>query len=373
MKGLYITSQNLEDATSGVNKKIHMQIKAFKRLGADVEIPNLSAEKEIDKLVRRLPLVKSEFERKLFKLLLDHEYMKDVEFVYIRHPMLSVQLLNIIKKMSDMGLYVVYEFPTFPYDKNSDKLSAKASLIKDKWSRGKLYKYVNLGVNYSGFNEIFSIPCLSISNGIDTDSITPHKKSSNDNSISFIGVALLAKWNGYDRLIKAIKRYNSEENSLKVQFHIVGNGDIYDELNQQINEEQLENCVFMHGYMSGKELDDLYNQCDIGVGTLNPSRKYKNHIMSSLKTKEYTAKGIPFIKGDIDDVFDKNNPDFVFNVSDDETPIDINKIVEWYNTLLSSRGEQEIVKEMRGFARSMLSWEKQLSPVVEAIKENTNA
>ena len=85
MKGLYITSQNLEDATSGVNKKIHMQIKAFKRLGADVEIPNLSAEKEIDKLVRRLPLVKSEFERKLSKLLLDHEYMKDVEFVYIRH------------------------------------------------------------------------------------------------------------------------------------------------------------------------------------------------------------------------------------------------------------------------------------------------
>ena len=185
-------------------------------------------------------------------------------------------------------------------------------------------------------------------------------------------MALLAKWNGYDRLIKAIKRYNSEENLLKVQFHIVGNGDIYDELNQQINEEQLENCVFMHGYMYGKELDDLYNQCDIGVGTLNPSRKYKNHIMSSLKTKEYTAKGIPFIKGDIDDVFDKSNPDFVFNVSDDETPIDINKIVEWYNTLLSSRGEQGIVKEMRDFARSMLSWEKQLSPVVEAIKENTN-
>ncbi|HFU3842367.1 TPA: glycosyltransferase [Streptococcus suis] len=372
MKGLYITSQNLEDTTSGVNRKIHMQINAFKRLGVDVEAPELSSSSEIDKFVRRLPFVRCEFEKKLNTLILNREYMNEVKFVYIRHPMLSVQLLYIIKKMSDMGLYVVYEFPTFPYDKNSDKLSAKVSLLKDKWSREKLYKYVDIGVNYSGFNEIFSIPCLSISNGIDTDSITPHNKLNGKNIISFIGVALLARWNGYDRLIKAIEKYNSEGNSVRTQFHIVGKGDMYNELKQQIHDSNLEEDIIMHGYMSGKELDDLYNQCDIGVGTLNPSRKYKNHIMSSLKTKEYTAKGIPFIKGDIDEVFDNSNPDFVYNVSDDETPIDINKIVNWYGTLIKQHGEQGIVKEMRDFAHTKLSWEKQLYPVVEAIEENIN-
>lgn len=44
------------------------------------------------------------------------------------------------------------------------------------------------------------------------------------NIISFIGVALLARWNGYDRLIKAIEKYNGEGNQVRAQFHIVGKG-----------------------------------------------------------------------------------------------------------------------------------------------------
>lgn len=370
MRGLYITSQDMSDVNSGVNKKIRMQIEALGNLGMEVEIPDLAFKKQIDKLIRRLPFVKCEFEKKLYELIKNRECMNNIDFAYIRHPMVSMQLLHLIKRLKDSGIYIVYEFPTFPYDKNSNKLSAKVSLVKDKLSRNKLCRYVDVGVNYSGYHDIFSIPCITISNGIDINSIKSHQKTKQCNIINFIGVALLAKWNGYDRLIRAIGKYNNENHQNKVQFHIVGNGDIFDELKKQVNDKGVNDSVFLHGFMSGKELDDLYNQCDIGVGTLNPSRKYKNHIMSSLKTKEYTAKGVPFIKGDIDEVFDKNNLDFIFNVSDDESPIDLDEIIVWYETLIKTYGHDELVKKMREFASEELSWEKQLSPVVENIREN---
>lgn len=369
MKGIYITSQDMKDRASGVNKKIDMQIVAFNKMGIELEIPDLSAQGNLDKIVRRLPFIRSGFEIKLNALIKSVDKWDEVDFVYIRHPMVSIQFLSMVKRIKQKGICVIYEFPTFPYDKNSDKLSARLSLAKDKFSRGRLHKWVDKGVNFSGFNEIFQIPCFSLANGIDIDRISPRNIKNNDSKvIRFIGVALLTKWNGYDRLINAIHKYSTECDEV-IEFHIVGKGDIFDELQNLVKKLHLEERVVLHGPLYGKDLDSLYDICDIGVGTLNPSRKYKNHIMSSLKTKEYAAKGMPFIKGDIDAVFDKKYPDFVFDVSDDESELNLKAIINWYRALEDKYGKDGLVKEIRNFASEELTWEKQLRPVATYIEE----
>lgn len=369
MKAVYITSQDMTDATSGVNKKIRMQISAFNRLGVELDIPDLAAHSWEDKIIRRLPFIKNEFEKKLESYIVQSN-LRDADFVYIRHPMVSWQFVQLLKKIKRSNSRIVYEFPTFPYDRNSKKLSARLSLLKDKISRGRLHKYVDIGVNYSGFKEIYSIPCLCLSNGIDVNMIsTRNYVRTDDNIVRFIGVALLTNWNGYDRLILAIKKYLEKNNALNVEFHIVGNGDIFNELKCLIMKNNLENAVFLHGFLSGKELDDLYDMCDIGVGTLNPSRKYKNHIMSSLKTKEYAAKGMPFIKGDIDFIFDDKSLDFVFNVPDDETEVKLKDIIQWYADLTNKYGRKKLGMTIREFARDELSWDKQMKIVINYLEK----
>lgn len=369
MKAVYITSQDMTDSTSGVNKKIRMQISAFSRLGVDMDIPDLAAHSWTDKIVRRLPFIKNEFEKKLKNYIVQSNFT-DVDFVYIRHPMVSWQFVQLLKKIKKTNNRIVYEFPTFPYDRNSKKFAAIFSLLKDKISRGKLHKYVDIGVDYSGFKEIYSIPCLCLSNGIDISMISTQNDIKNDdNTVRFIGVALLANWNGYDRLILAIKKYLEEKNALNVEFHIVGNGDVFYELKRLIVKNNLENVVFLHGFLSGKKLDNLYDMCDIGVGTLNPSRKYKNHIMSSLKTKEYAAKGMPFIKGDIDSVFDEKSPDFVFNVLDDESEIRLKDIVQWYMDLMNKYGRKQLGMTIREFAKNELSWDNQMKVVINYLEK----
>ena len=367
MNALYITSQNMSDMSSGVNKKILMQASAFTRLGVNVEIPDLSAKTWKDKIIRRIPFLMNEFEKNLDDFLKKNN-LSNIDFVYIRHPMASIQLLRQMKKIKSRNIQIVYEFPTFPYDKNSKKLSAKLSLLKDKYARDKLVKYVDVGVDYSGYSEIFGIPCLCLSNGIDTNAITPKLVHVRNDTIRFIGVALLTDWNGYDRLIDALVKYIKIFDSPKIEFHIVGNGDVYDKLKRQIERNNLTDIVFMHGFLCGEDLDRLYNLCDIGVGTLNPSRKYKNHIMSSLKTKEYAAKGMPFIKGDIDDAFDKNPQDFVYNVKDDESEIDLHAIIQWYIQLLGHYGEEKLALHIRDYAMRELSWDKQMNSVINCLE-----
>lgn len=375
IKGIYITSENMNDKTSGVQKKINMQIDAFKKLRIDLEAPDLSTDGTTDKIVRRLPLIKNGFEKKL--ALIVNSIKKNnsinknqyIDFVYIRHPMVSLQFVLLMKKIKRLGVCIIYEFPTFPYDKNSKKLSGYLSLIKDKFSRGQLYKFVDVGVNYSGYREIFGIPCLQLSNGIDVHKVREKTiRENHSNVIRFIGVALLTRWNGYDRLIKAIYK-RSKVVDIDVEFHIVGKGDAFSELNSLVKELDLEKQIVLHGPLYGEELDALYDICDIGVGTLNPSRKYKNHIMSSLKTKEYAAKGIPFIKGDIDIAFDQRKPDFVFEVNDDESELNLTAILDWYRDLCHRCGKEELVKKIRKFASKELTWEKQLEPVATYIKE----
>lgn len=370
MKGLYISNHNIDDSSSGVSKKIKMQIGAFINMGIDLDAPNLFVDTTIDKIIRRIPFLCNGFNKALKNYL--KKNIDKYDFVYIRHPFCDMYFFHLLKLISDKGLAVIYEFPTYPYDRNGKGIKWNLSLLKDKVFRRKIHNYVDRGVNYSGYNNIFNIECFALNNGINPQLYRKRVKTENNDTFVMIGVALLTYWNGYDRVIKGIDTYRKGENIRNIKFHIVGDGDELQHLKQLVTQLALEDEVIFHGFLSGEELDILYDESDVAIGTLSPSRKYKNHVMSSLKTKEYAAKGIPFIKGDKDDVFDREFPDFVFDVKDDESEINIDEISNWYYKLTSNYSIGGLIDHIRDFSFEKLSWEKQLNPVVNYLKSRTD-
>ena len=88
----------------------------------------------------------------------------------------------------------------------------------------------------------------------------------------------------------------------KIVLHIVGTGSGQQKLNEMIKEMNLNENVVMHGFKTGTELDAIYNKCHLGLISLATQDK-DIYIHSTLKSREYLAKGLPTIATGITDVF----------------------------------------------------------------------
>jgi len=58
---------------------------------------------------------------------------------------------------------------------------------------------------------------------------------------------------------------------------------------------------------------------------------------------------------------------FVYRISKDNTPVDINQVIKWYESLIKEHPNYSM--EMRKYAEENLSWDAKMKPVIEKIKE----
>lgn len=56
-------------------------------------------------------------------------------------------------------------------------------------------------------------------------------------------------------------------------------------------------------------------------------------------------------------------------VPEDESPIDVNGVLRFYQTLVSRREKSEIISEIRGFAEKYCDISRTMLPVIEYIDE----
>ena len=363
---LHFNSDNNVDA-SGEVKKVRMQIKAMQEYGFKVKEVCIDKSKYIDKLTRRIPLYPSCGFQILKKLI--EEGISCCSFIYIRKYIVDSGFLFILKKIKKINpnIKILFEIPSYPYDSEWDRLIDRPMLWKEKYNRRKLCHYIDRIVTLSDDENIWNIPTLIIGNGIDImkNQNTPMEKEES-NTIILVGVALVAKWHGYDRVIKGLEEYYSQKVDKNVSFWIVGDGPELNALNNMVQTLGLENKVIFKGKKYGKELEEIYNQADIGVGCLGLYRKgvYKG---ASLKVREYCARGLPFIKGDYDKVFDDSSFEYMLTFSNDDTPIDINKVVEFYSNI---KNKDDFKNKILSFAEDNLSWKKQMDSVLNYLKES---
>lgn len=367
-QGLFLIKENLSDIT-GINKKILAQKKGFIENGLDIKLIYFEENKRKveDEIVYN-------FKNNLFgKLQKKYKYndlskyiiKNKINYLYIRYTHFSsIYFLKFLRKLKkNIKITIHLEIPTYPYDLEKQLRMNYHSffILEERITRKYLKKYVDKVITFGKEEKIFGIKTIQLDNAIDIDSIKLFKENKNEGNrkvMNFIGVAGLAFWHGYDRMIKSIASYYKTNNSIEIVFHIVGAGKIKDELCELTKELEIEDKVIFYGNQYGEKLDSIFEKCQIGVDSLGRHRSGNNYN-NSLKSKEYIARGIPLIKSHID--FSLKNTNFYYDVSSDENIFDLEKILDWYFKNNFNK------KDLRNYAEKNLTWKIQMGKVLKEI------
>ena len=357
-KILFVTHNN-QDKSDGVWKKINSQVSALRNIGGKVDFFYMDNGFIIHDNGATKEKINCALNCKYFFYLSLRDYIKKnneiFNLAYIRKPhgglfvLFLSFLFSFIKKS---GTKIFLEVPTYPYKKELTSYKNKFLDFIFDLSLPFFKKYID-EIIFMGelTDKIWGIKARRISNGIDVESITPieEKKISEDEFI-IVGVANLESWHGYDRIIKGLYEYKG---NVKVLFHIVGYSQPeLSNLKKMVSQYSLEKYVIFHGKKSGEELDAILQEANVCLDALGRHRS-GNNVNSSIKSKEYCARGLPFIKSHEDYSF--RDEEFIYQVSPNDEPININNIIQWRNGLAPGFASRE-----REYAENYLTWEKQL-------------
>lgn len=366
---------------SGISKKIHYQVKGLRENGHDVRLcyygfsENGHRCRYVDgKVLKdygsgRLAGLKQRVD---YDCIYDYCLREKIEFVYARcFQNANPWLISFFKKLRKAGIKAVTEIPTYPYDEEFKNFffMQRMELKIDQLFRRMLFREMEAAVTFSDAEEIFGQRTIRISNGVDFDSIPLHLPPSTlhfpPSSLHLIGVAEVHPWHAFDRVVAGLGEYYSKKPAADSQqpevfFHIVGGvhpNQMARYFTPLIEKYQLQEKVIFHGTLFGKELDDVFNQCQFAIGSLGRHRSGIT-VIKTLKNREYATRGIPFIYSEQDSDFD--HQPYVLKAPADETPINIEQIIHFMEHFTMSP------EEIRATV-GQLKWSIQMQHVVDAI------
>jgi len=347
------------DNVVGVNKKISLQAKCARDLGISMDFIVLNSFE--DSVNNNLILKKIDgtiFKKKFFRfdIIDDLIDIDKYDFIVLRYPSVDFSALTFARKYKEK---LITEHHT---NELGEILSGKKTLMS--WYRYFFEKYISsyflsntrgiIGVTGEIVNvELEKIGTYKnsavISNGIDVDSIDFTRFTKfNGRELNIIFVAsFFAPWHGLGRLIDGLINYSGD---IKINLNLVG--DLSKEDREKIENINKNNVrVYMRGRMYGKELNDLFAISTIAISTIAISTK-KMVEACPLKTREYIARGIPFVYG-YDDTDLNGDELFALKIEDDNTPVNIEKIIDFAKFVSN---QDDISHKMRDFAKNRLDW-----------------
>ena len=148
---------------------------------------------------------------------------------------------------------------------------------------------------------------------------------------------------------------------------MVGEGEELELYKSLVKKHHLEEYVRFYGKRIGKDLDAVYNKADIAMGTF-AFYKAGITISSALKVKEYMAKGFPVVSGCYEDSFGKEDIDFYLGFANDDSTVDMAKVVRFYENLLVKYGSREALRDrIRSYAKEKVDMSVVMKPVIDYI------
>ena len=178
-----------------------------------------------------------------------------------------------------------------------------------------------------------------------------------------IAVADLAKWHGYDRLLKGIGAYYRQGGTRELHFYMVGQGKELELYQDIVREYGIEEKVTFCGSLYGEDLDKIYDKCTLAVECLGAHRKGLK-LSSSLKSREYAAKGLPMITAVDIDVFREDYP-YICMFEGNENPIDMEKLIHFYDSIYAGKECNSIAAEIREYAQGLCDMHVVMKPIAE--------
>lgn len=354
-----------DKSTSGVERKIKAQMKALEQLGEIVRhsYDNQSGGRIIAlvrMITRRLPLFPSKVAYRY-----DSSY-DGIDAMYFRKTTLdsyAIRFFRDIKKYNPK-CKIVMEIPTYPYDKEMTSLIEWPRLIKDRWYRKKLNHYIDRIVTFSDDAVIFGIPTIRTMNGIDFDTVPPRRIQENtDAAIHVIMVANFASWHGLDKLIDGMISYYSEQPERTLILHIVGGGKVVDEEIERVAHSIVKDYVIFHGPLAGAALLDLYDRVTLAIDICDID-EHGIFISSSLKTREYVAKGLPVV-GAIEIDLSRSMKEYFYRFKNPHV-IDIREMIDFHDSIYHDKESyQAAPQKIRELAKTVCDIHVVMNPVIQ--------
>ena len=361
------------DFTLGITRKVFSEIASFRKIGYKVYYSGYLKDgvaifdNESNIVLKKKYPFKNEslihIIRRPMLINLCIDYMKKCDlnfsFSYVRYHFFDrkyLKLLSSLNLKSDKVIIEAHSAPKFPKDFS---IMRCVGWKDSRWNK-LAKKYVDLVASMSDEERLWGIDTVKITNGIDVKAIRKHKYSGDKNKINLIAVSFESPVHGYDRIIRGIREYYDNGGKRKITFHIVGT--TMRQTDNLISDLGLSDICIKYGPKVGEELDDIYDKANIGIGCL-ANHRIGSKFGSALKTKEYIAKGIPFVYGWQEAVLE--GFEFALKFELCEAPIDIEKIIIFFDNL----PKDGLSSTIRGHLSYKDTWDYQIKRVVDAIKE----
>lgn len=378
MKILFFTL--IDSSNKGYLNKIESQVIGLTKLGFDVTYTYIRNDKfalvnSTDVIEIDIPRGNQWKKRKSQYKILKNHLLSSFDVLLIRFNYFDYWIFDLLKDAKKRSIRVVCEIPTFPYRnelwnnlflglKSINPLKTLAAiyrLVLDLVMPHLVKKYIHRVFTYSPYKKIWGIDCIEIDNGIHIEniSIVTHLVKPTLNSFNAIAVGYFQKWHAYERIIEGMRVYYSQNRNKVFKLTFVGKGPDEKKYRNMVTEYNLDKYVTFRGPLYDKDLDDEFDKSNIAISSLGGHTRKTDTPYSPLKSREYCARGIPFIYSYNDKIFDKN-PEFSLKFPIGDSPIQVEQIIDF----CESHDKNEIYRDMMvQFANDNFSWSKQLEVV----------
>lgn len=368
-KWCYMVFDITRESLPGVFKKVEMQADAISEISGSCDVYFVYGDSvEI--------LSKSQYEvqkkKDMYKYIFDVVLKYDV--IYFRWGGTNRLFNKLLRYLSLHNILSVIEIPTYPI---KGEMLGKA---KARWEQKNYYGAIKSLLGAYILEDIYlrkqrkvadmfvftapkafmkGVNTVNILNGINPANIVCRREHSCGNVIKLLAVANVSFWHGFDRVIRGLAEYHGER---KIEFVIVGQGSELAELKKLVIQYALENIVSFRGLLFGEGLDKCFDECDVAIGSLGLHRL--GITPSSLKSREYMARGIPFVASETEAIeLDDNVSPYAYMVPGNDQKIDIEALLEWIDrTDMVKAGEA-----LHTFALTHCTWKIQMQKVLQKV------
>lgn len=377
LRGYYFSQ--IEEGSLGPRKKVQSQLETFSENGIELELVEspfqltgkIRGNFILRQLVCRLPFTYVYSKHKY------QEKYKDADVFYIRFLAGDFAFSQFVKKLRKNNpkskiVMELADYPTTWYMTTSllYKILYFPIILKDIFARKYYKKYIDRIALLKPIDVVYGMPVLHFENGIAVNGLRV-RNSCGITKIKMMAVAAMCNFHGYDRLIEGLNNYYSNGGRREIELHLVGGKEApgsdllkYKELTKKYG---LDKKIIFHGEKTGKELDAMYDTCNIAVASLGMYR-IGYEVANSLKIREYVAKGMPIVSGCPIDIFEEREFSYVCEMPNDESFINIEKIIDFFDEVYKKE-EESVITEIREFAEKYCDMSYAMRSVVNYFKE----
>ena len=304
--------------------------------------------------------------RRYMLLLLCKDYFLkndvELEFSYLRYHFFDSFYINLLKVLKKKSKKVIMEAHSYPVFVKKDRFNP-IKILDEMYSK-KAHKYCDYIASMTNLKTICEIPTYEIENTLNIDDFKIKEYKRVENKFIFINVAFENITHGLDRLIKGISNYYKtiyKTTSIDIELLLIGE---YSNSTKKLVEDlSLSEKVKFLGKMKRNEIDTYIDEAHFAVGSMGNHRA-NSYYGSALKTKEYIARGIPFVYGWEERIL--INFPFAYKVPLNEEPVDIKKILEFYRKIEN----KDLAIKMRKFLEeNNRSWQQQFYELLKFRKD----